>query len=77
MTNYREAIRGQMKSFRQLEKARKRFEKGQLRVQKYIDNANRPRDAIGRVIKLNAFDEEIVRVKQKWFLRSEVADSFD
>ena len=72
MSNFREAIRLQMASFKQLERQRKKFEKGQQRIQKWLDKGNRPRDIKGRVIKHNVWDEEIVRVKNKWVLRSEL-----
>ena len=64
-----------MGSFRQLEKQRKRFIKTQESTKKMIDTANRPTDKQGRIIKFNGWDEEIVRVKNKWMLRIEVEDS--
>ena len=75
MTNYRSRIRAEIGSFKQLEKQRKKFIKSQQRIQKIIDTANRPIDKKGRVIKFNGWGEEIVRVKNKWMLRSEVEGS--
>ena len=75
MTNYRSRIRAEIGSFKQLEKQRKRFIKAQQRIKKMIDTANRPTDKQGRIIKSNVWGEEIVRVKNKWTLRSEVEGS--
>ena len=44
-------------------------------IEKLIARSKRPRDKIGRVIKLNRWGDEIVRVKNKWMLRSEVDGS--
>jgi len=75
MTNYRTRIRAEIGSFKQVERQRKRFIKAQQRIKKLIDTANRPKDKKGRVIKFNAWGQEIVRVKNKWTLRIEVKDS--
>ena len=72
---YRDLIAGELRSFKQIQKEEKKFALRSGRINRMIDRANRPRDKIGRVIKKNAWGDEIVRVKNKWMLRSEVDGS--
>ena len=53
----------------------KKFQKREKQLDKWLARANRPRDKIGRVIKKNGWGDEIVRVKNKWMLRSKVEGS--
>ena len=56
-------------------KGKRNIKKRQKQIDKWMARGNRPRDKIGRVIKTNAWGDEIVRVKNKWMLRSEVEGS--
>ena len=51
------------------------FKEHTERIEKLIIRARRPKDSKGRVIKKNIWGDEIVRVKNKWTLRSDVAES--
>ncbi len=53
----------------------KAFKKHTARIEKMIARCQRPRDKKGRVIKKNIWGGELVRVKNKWMLRSDVSDS--
>ena len=72
---YRDQIPNELRSFKQIEKAQKKFVLRQGKLNRMIDRVNRPRDKVGRVIKKNSWGDEIVRVKNKWMLRSEVEGS--
>jgi len=72
---YRDLIANELRSFKQIEKAQKKFVLRQGKLNRMMDRINRPRDKIGRVIKKNSWGDEIVRVKNKWTLRSEVDGS--
>jgi len=69
---YRDIIATELRSWKQQQRKLKEFAKRSGKINRMIDRANRPRDKIGRVIKHNAWGDEIVRVKNKWMLRSEV-----
>ena len=72
---YRALVSQELQSFKRLQREFKKFQKREKQIDKWMAKANRPRDKIGRVIKLNAWGDEIVRVKNKWMLRSEVEGS--
>ena len=72
---YRDLIANELRSWKQQQKAFKKFTIRSGRINRMLDRANRPRDKIGRVIKKNVWGDEIVRVKNKWTLRSEVDGS--
>ena len=72
---YRERVSIELQSLKKLQREEKAFRKRQKQIDKWIARAQRPRDKIGRVIKMNAWGDEIVRVKNKWMLRSEVDGS--
>ena len=72
---YRDQIANVLRSWKQIQRRGKAFKKRQKQLQKKIDKANRPRDKQGRVIKRNVWGDEVVRVKNKWMLRSDVSDS--
>ena len=72
---YRDLIANELRSWKQQQKALKKFTIRSGRINRMLDRANRPRDKIGRVIKKNVWGDEIVRVKNKWTLRSEVDGS--
>ena len=72
---YRDLVSIELRSLKQLQRKEKAFRKRQKQIDEWFARANRSRDKIGRVIKKNAWGDEIVRVKNKWTLRSEVSDS--
>jgi len=72
---YRDQIAYQLRSWKQIQRSKKAWEKRKQLIEKLIARSKRPRDKIGRVIKLNRWGDEIVRVKNKWMLRSEVEGS--
>tara|TARA_R100001244_G_scaffold82212_1_gene63908 strand:+ start:598 stop:822 length:225 start_codon:yes stop_codon:yes gene_type:complete len=72
---YRDLIANELRSWKQQQKDFKKFTIRSGRINRMLDRANRPRDKIGRVIKKNVWGDEIVRVKNKWTLRSEVDGS--
>ena len=72
---YRDLVSIELRSLKQLQRKEKAFRKRQKLIDKWITKAQRPRDKIGRVIKYNAWGDEVVRVKNKWMLRSEVDGS--
>mgnify|MGYP001239343853 CR=1 FL=1 len=72
---YRALVAQELRSFKQIQRDFKRFQKRSKQIDKMMARANRPRDKIGRVIKKNVWGDEIVRVKNKWMLRSEVDGS--
>ena len=72
---YRALVAQELQSFKILQRKEKAFRKREKQIDKWFTRANRPRDKIGRVIKKNAWGDEIVRVNNKWMLRSEVDGS--
>ena len=72
---YRALVAQELQSLKSLQRKEKAFRKRQKQIDKWMARGNRPRDKIGRVIKTNAWGDEIVRVKNKWMLRSEVDGS--
>ena len=72
---YRSLVAQELQSWKQIQRDFKSFQKREKQIDKWMARANRPRDKIGRVIKTNAWGDEIVRVKNKWMLRSEVEGS--
>ena len=72
---YRDLVSIELRSLKQLQRKEKAFKKRQKQIDKWIARTKRPRDKIGRVIKYNTWGDEIVRVKNKWMLRSCVEDS--
>ena len=72
---YRDLIARELRSWRQQQRKLKEFAKRSGKINRMIDRAKRPRDKIGRVIKTDVWGDEIVRVKNKWMLRSEVEGS--
>ena len=72
---YRALVSQELQSFKRIQRDFKAFQKREKQLDKMMARANRPRDKIGRVIKKNSWGDEIVRVKNKWTLRSEVDGS--
>lgn len=72
---FRALVSQELQSFKRLQRQHKAFLKRSKQIDKMIARANRPRDKIGRVIKKDVWGDEIVRVKNKWMLRSEVEGS--
>tara|TARA_R100000687_G_C6318776_1_gene103980 strand:- start:89 stop:313 length:225 start_codon:yes stop_codon:yes gene_type:complete len=72
---YRALVAQELQSIKKLQRQEKAFRKRQKQIDKWFARAKRPRDKIGRVIKKDVWGEEIVRVKNKWMLRSEVDGS--
>ena len=72
---YRALVAQELQSLKSLQRKEKAFRKRQKQIDKWMARGNRPRDKIGRVIKMNVWGDEIVRVKNKWMLRSEVDGS--
>ena len=72
---YRALVAQELQSLKSLQRKEKAFRKRQKQIDKWMARGNRPRDKIGRVIKKNSWGDEIVRVKNKWTLRSEVDGS--
>jgi len=72
---YRELVARELKSLKIIQRKQKAFKKHTARIEKMIARCQRPRDKKGRVIKKNIWGGEIVRVKNKWMLRSDVSDS--
>ena len=72
---YRELVAREIKLFKKSQRERKAFKEHTERIEKLIIRARRPKDSKGRVIKKNIWGDEIVRVKNKWTLRSDVAES--
>ena len=72
---YRELVAREIKLFKKLQRERKAFKKHTERIEKLIIRARRPKDSKGRVIKKNIWGDEIVRVRNKWMLRSDVSNS--
>ena len=72
---YRALVSQEVQSFKKIQRDFKAFQKREKQLDKMMAKANGPRDKIGRVIKKNSWGDEIVRVKNKWMLRSEVDGS--
>ena len=72
---YRALVAQELQSWKRISRDFKAFQKREKQLDKMMARANRPRDKIGRVIKKNVWGDEIVRVKNKWMLRSEVEGS--
>jgi len=72
---YRALVSQELQSWKRISREFKAFQKREKQLDKMMARANRPRDKIGRVIKKNVWGDEIVRVKNKWMLRSEVDGS--
>jgi len=72
---YRALVSQELQSFKRIQRDFKAFQKREKQLDKMMARANRPRDKIGRVIKRNVWGDEIVRLKNKWMLRSEVDGS--
>tara|TARA_R100001132_G_scaffold5985_1_gene5044 strand:- start:35 stop:259 length:225 start_codon:yes stop_codon:yes gene_type:complete len=72
---YRALVAQELQSWKRISRDFKAFQKREKQLDKMMARANRPRDKIGRVIKKNVWGDEIVRVKNKWMLRSEVDGS--
>ena len=72
---YRELVARELKSLKIIQRKQKIFKKRQELIEKWIARSKRPRDKQGRVIKKNIWGDEIVRVRNKWMLRSDVSDS--
>ena len=72
---YRALVAQELQSWKRISREFKAFQKREKQLDKMMARANRPRDKIGRVIKKNVWGDEIVRVKNKWMLRSEVDGS--
>ncbi len=76
---YRDLVANEVRRWKQIQRSKKAWEKRKELIERMIARNSarrkRPRDKIGRVIKLNRWGDEIVRVKNKWMLRSEVDGS--
>ena len=72
---FRALVSHELQSFKRIQRDFKAFKKREKQLDKMMARANRPRDKIGRVIKRNVWGDEIVRLKNKWMLRSEVDGS--
>ena len=72
---YRALVAQELQSWKRISRDFKAFQKREKQLDKMMARANRARDKIGRVIKKNVWGDEIVRVKNKWMLRSEVDGS--
>ena len=72
---YRALVSQELQSFKRIQRDFKAFQKREKQLDKMMARANRPRDKIGRVRKRNVWGDEIVRLKNKWMLRSEVDGS--
>ena len=72
---YRALVAQELRSFKQIQRDFKRFQKRSKQIDKMMARAKRPKDKQGRVIKKNIWGDEIVRVRNKWMLRSDVSNS--
>ena len=72
---YRALVSQELQSWKRISREFKAFQKREKQLDKMMAKANGPRDKIGRVIKRNVWGDEIVRLKNKWMLRSEVDGS--
>lgn len=64
------------KEWNKIQREKKRRDKAFKKVQVMIERANRPRDYSGRKIKIGAYGDELVRVGNKWVLRSEAPNTY-
>ena len=64
------------KEWNKIQREKKRMDKALKKVQVMMERANRPRDYSGRKIKIGAYGDELVRVGNKWVLRSEAPNTY-
>ena len=69
-------LRRYNKEWNKIQREKKRMDKALKKVQVMMERANRPRDYSGRKIKIGAYGDELVRVGNKWVLRSEATNTY-
>ena len=72
----RDLFRKANKECNKIQREKKRMDKALKKVQVMMERANRPRDYSGRKIKIGAYGDELVRVGNKWVLRSEAPNTY-
>jgi len=72
---YRDLLANEVRRWKQIKREKKAWVKRKQLLEKMFARAKRPKDKQGRVIKKNIWGDEIVRVRNKWMLRSDVSNS--